>query len=72
MKNLKLNQLAQQNLSNKEMNAIRGGKSCCCGCNYAGTPGGSSTQANLSANLADALSSPGCERPPVAKDSASK
>jgi natural product precursor len=63
MKNLKLNQLAQQNLSNKEMNAVKGGACCCCGCNYAGQPGGSSTTDNDSANRARGLSSPGC--PPI-------
>jgi len=50
MKNLKLNNLAQQNLSNKEMNAVRGGECTCgCGCLYAGS-GGSSTSANANAN----------------------
>jgi natural product precursor len=60
MKNLKLNQLAQQNLSNKEMNAVKGGGSCCCGCLYQGQPGGSTSNANCLANTDGGLSSPGC------------
>jgi natural product precursor len=64
MKNMKLNALENQSLNNKEMNKVRGGGQgdpCCCGCNYAGTPGGSSTSANDNANTAGGLHSPGCE-----------
>ena len=60
MKNLKLNVLANQNLSGKEMNSLKGGASCCCGCIYKNEPGGSSTSANDSANEARGLSSPNC------------
>jgi len=54
MKNLKINNLAQQNLSNKEMTAVKGGTCndiCGCGCLYANS-GGSSIQANGNANKA--------------------
>jgi natural product precursor len=61
MKNMKLNALENQNLNNKEMNAVRGGDGCCCGCNYQGQQGGSSTADNNSANTAGGLSSPGCQ-----------
>jgi natural product precursor len=63
MKNLKLNTLANQNLNNREMNAVRGGGTttpCCCGCLYEGTPGGSTSAANDAANDARGLWSPGC------------
>ena len=62
MKNLKLNVLANQNLSGKEMNSLKGGGEpgkCCCGCMYA-DQGGSSFNANDSANNAEGLRSPNC------------
>lgn len=62
MTNLKLNALANQSLSSKEMNAFRGGNSCGCGCNYEGQPGGSSTCNNASANWDNNLTSPGTGR----------
>ena len=66
MKNMKLNALEKQNLSNKEMNKVRGGAGdCCCGCNYAGQPGGSSIAANGNANDAGDKNSAGCLRPVV-------
>ena len=50
MKNLKLNALASKNLSKVEMNQLTGGHGCCsCACAYASS-GGSSTNANGSAN----------------------
>jgi natural product precursor len=54
MKNLKLNVLASQKLSEVEMNQVKGGTSTttiCCGCScYYANSGGSSTNANGSAN----------------------
>jgi natural product precursor len=63
MKKMKLNALENQSLNNKEMNAVRGGDGCGCGCNYAGTEGGSSTSDNASANNAGGLTSPGYTAP---------
>lgn len=55
MKNLKLNEMAQNKLSNKEMQNVKGAEKLChCGCN-----GPSSTNANGWANAAGGLSSPG-------------
>jgi natural product precursor len=70
MKNLKLNTLANQNLDDKEMTAVKGGAaSCCCACIYDGTPGGSTLDANASANAAGGLKSPWCPPlPPVEKE----
>jgi natural product precursor len=58
MKKMKLNALENQNLSNKEMNKVRGGDGCGCGCAYANS-GGSSTGDNANANAAGGLHSPG-------------
>ncbi|MCI1779798.1 MAG: TIGR04149 family rSAM-modified RiPP [Bacteroidales bacterium] len=50
MKKLKLTNLENNNLSEKEMNNLRGGNACGCGCKYEGTPGGSTIEANGQAN----------------------
>jgi natural product precursor len=63
-KNIKLNNLAQNAMKNKEMNTVKGGwcdgpDACCgCACKYAGS-GGSSIAANRDANAAGHLFSPG-------------
>ena len=49
IKRFKLNVLSQEELQEKEMNAIIGGNSCGCACSFAGQ-GGSSTNDNASAN----------------------
>ncbi|MDR1054577.1 MAG: TIGR04149 family rSAM-modified RiPP [Prevotellaceae bacterium] len=57
-KKLKLNVLNKH-----EMRRINGGGEvgdCCCGCMYAGTPGGSSIDANNSANNMGGLKSRNC------------
>ena len=57
---LKLNQLSESDLNEREMVRILGGGTpgCCqCGCNYAGEPGGSSTSSNSSANDANGYTS---------------
>ena len=57
LKKLKLDQLSKVELVKKEMYNLSGGHcggghtSCGCACYYEGTPGGSSTWDNLSANL---------------------
>jgi natural product precursor len=64
MNQLKLNTLANNRLHEKEMNFVIGGedtaykKMCGCACKYANS-GGSSTEANASANAKSNLSSPG-------------
>jgi len=55
---LKLNQLIDSQLNEREMNILRGTGSCSCACAYANS-GGSSTANNSSANSAQGLSSPG-------------
>ena len=55
---LKLNTLNAQALRNKEMNNVRGGGKCCCGCLYA-NQGGSSSADNTYANDERGLKSPG-------------
>jgi natural product precursor len=54
MKKLKLTQLAKKEIAKKEMISIRGGcgstYGCGCGCIWEGTPGGSSSFDNHSAN----------------------
>jgi natural product precursor len=51
LKCLKLNQLSNANLLEREMNGLRGGECTCgCGCLYANS-GGSSTSSNTSANI---------------------
>ena len=53
LKKLKLNELSNSDLNEREMVRILGGgePGCCqCGCNYEGQPGGSSTSSNDSAN----------------------
>ncbi|MCI1779800.1 MAG: TIGR04149 family rSAM-modified RiPP [Bacteroidales bacterium] len=59
MKKLKLTNLENNNLSEKEMNNLRGGTSCGCACAYEGTPGGSNTSDNYNANNAEGKHSPG-------------
>jgi natural product precursor len=46
---LKLNAYREQNLENKQMNALRGGTTCTCSCMYVDY-GGSSKQDNSAAN----------------------
>jgi natural product precursor len=46
---LKLNALNEQDLAEKQMNALRGGRYCACSCLYANS-GGSSINANMNAN----------------------
>jgi natural product precursor len=58
MNKIKLNKLAQNAMKAKEMNHIKGGSCCGCGCKYQGTPGGSSIAANKSANAEKCLLSP--------------
>lgn len=50
IKKLSLNKLNREELENREMNSLVGGKSCGCGCNYADSGGGSEIQANVEAN----------------------
>lgn len=54
MKNLKLNALSANSLTEREMNQMKGGKSCSCGCQHAGS-GGSSIEANRDANYAGGI-----------------
>ena len=62
MKDLKLNKIAKNRLTEKEMENTKGGavvkKLCGCACAYANS-GGSSTDANRSANAAKGLTSDG-------------
>jgi natural product precursor len=58
-KNLKLNVLASENLSKVELNQVKGGTGCGCGCCYEEN-GGSSTDANGEANAKGGKSSTGC------------
>ena len=46
---IKLNHLNDDELKNREMNNLRGGRICGCGCNYADS-GGSTTMYNGGAN----------------------
>ena len=70
LKKLKLNQIADTTLNEREMLRLFGtGPGCCqCGCNYAGQPGGSSSSANQSANykhgyVSDYGEQPCCDPP---------
>jgi natural product precursor len=59
-KNIKLNNLAKNTITEREMNRVKGGclDTCCgCGCAYAGN-GGSSVQDNKNANAAGNKFSP--------------
>jgi natural product precursor len=47
---LKLNALNEQDLAEKQMNALRGGDNCMCSCYWEGR-GGSSSMSNMSANF---------------------
>ncbi|MBN1990534.1 MAG: TIGR04149 family rSAM-modified RiPP [Bacteroidales bacterium] len=49
MKTLKLNKIEASKLNNREMNDVKGGAQCGCGCNYEGS-GGSSSFDNGHAN----------------------
>ncbi len=54
---LSLNRLTKNELTYGEMNKVKGGNQCGCGCCYDGTPGdigygGSSTESNAQANCA--------------------
>ncbi|GHV34138.1 hypothetical protein FACS1894178_1050 [Bacteroidia bacterium] len=63
MKNLKLNKLEERNLSEKQMNHIKGGgvgDPCGCGCCYADS-GGSSVADNAWSNSQSGLVSGGCK-----------
>ena len=60
LKKLKLNELSNTDLNEREMVRILGGgePGCCqCGCNYEGQPGGSSSSSNDSANDAQGYTS---------------
>jgi len=46
---LKLNQLSEANLRDREMNGLKGGVYCTCSCYYSGN-GGSSSTSNMNAN----------------------
>lgn len=62
---LKLNQLFDTNLRDREMNGLKGGNVCTCSCYYENS-GGSSSSSNMNANykLFDygAYSSVGCNQ----------
>lgn len=49
LNSLKLSEMAAENLSDREMKEIKGGRSCGCSCYWAGG-GGSSTNDNCVAN----------------------
>jgi natural product precursor len=57
-KNLTLNNLAKNTMKEKEMNIVKGGRQCGCGCRYEGM-GGASTNQNAAANYCGCLTSPG-------------
>lgn len=49
LQKIKLNNLAENSLANREMKQLMGGATCQCSCHYAGS-GGSSTRDNGNAN----------------------
>lgn len=55
---LKINQLNVEELEQKQMNALKGGYNCGCGCNYVGN-GGSSMGSNYGANVSYSYSQSG-------------
>lgn len=55
---IKLNQLTDRNLDHREMNELKGGDTCICGCRYSNS-GGSSNSGNGGANNAYGYYSPG-------------
>jgi natural product precursor len=63
MKNLKLNKLSARNLTDRQMDKIKGGdpcvlvRTCTCGCQYANS-GGSSVSDNCSTNSSSGLGVP--------------
>ncbi|MCD7932600.1 MAG: TIGR04149 family rSAM-modified RiPP [Tannerellaceae bacterium] len=60
LKKLRLTQLSQNEMNQREMNALNGGSSFCgCGCHYSGAGGGSSTAGNYNANQTNGYSSYG-------------
>lgn len=54
MKSLKANRIEKDNLTKKEMDCVKGGNSCGCGCHYENN-GGSSTMDNGNANYENNL-----------------
>ena len=61
--NLKLNTLVKNTMNEKEMQHIKGGRNCSCGCCYANN-GGSSVNDNALANWGggtNGLKSPNCK-----------
>lgn len=58
LKKLKLTKLSLEDLAEKQMDALRGGYKCGCGCHYE-FDGGSSKAQNYNANLASGLDSYG-------------
>jgi len=64
LRNIKLTQLSDRDLNEREMGLLLGSAgNCGCGCLYEGQPGGSSTGDNSSANNASDLHSPGYNAP---------
>ena len=65
LKKLKINQIADTTLNEREMLRLfgTGTPGCCqCGCHYAGQPGGSSSSANANANYKHGyVSDPGAQ-----------
>jgi natural product precursor len=58
LEKLKLNQLSKAEMEKREMNHLKGGDCCGCGCHYTGS-GGSSAYHNLNANQANGYHSYG-------------
>ena len=56
MKKLKLNQISKSRIEKKQLQKVRGGGVCGCGCYYSGS-GGSSTDDNAVANSEKGLRS---------------
>lgn len=59
LKKLKLTKLSLEDLAEKQMDALRGGYNCGCGCHYSFGYGGSPKAENYNANLARGLNSYG-------------
>lgn len=60
LRKIRLQQLEKDRISSFSMNQLIGGHDdCTCGCIYYGTPGGSQTASNNSANTAYGLHTPG-------------
>ncbi|MDD4697511.1 MAG: TIGR04149 family rSAM-modified RiPP [Fermentimonas sp.] len=59
---LKLNVLSEENLLEREMNALKGGNDCSCSCYYTGS-GGSTSASNRNENYISGYTSPvGCNQ----------